>query len=54
MNVEPSKRRTLCFPALKIHVSNATKEILDKFGTFQVEFRGDIELRGIKSEIRNV
>lgn len=31
---------------LKIHVSNATKLILDKFGTFQLELRGDIELKG--------
>lgn len=31
---------------MKIHVSNATKEILEKFGTFQVEFRGDVELKG--------
>lgn len=34
------------FAALKIHVSNTTKEILDKFGTFQVELRGEVELKG--------
>lgn len=34
------------FIALRIHVSNATKDILDKFGTFQVELRGDVELKG--------
>ncbi len=32
--------------ALKIHVSHATKMILDKFGTFNLELRGDIELKG--------
>ncbi|XP_044317901.1 atrial natriuretic peptide receptor 1 isoform X2 [Drosophila rhopaloa] len=30
----------------KIHVSSATKAILDKFGTFQMEHRGDVELKG--------
>nr|XP_016928296.1 receptor-type guanylate cyclase gcy-28 isoform X1 [Drosophila suzukii] len=30
----------------KIHVSSATKAILDKFGTFQMEQRGDVELKG--------
>ncbi|XP_002006469.3 atrial natriuretic peptide receptor 1 isoform X2 [Drosophila mojavensis] len=30
----------------KIHVSSATKAILDKFGTFQLEHRGDVELKG--------
>nr|XP_017002067.2 receptor-type guanylate cyclase gcy-28 isoform X2 [Drosophila takahashii] len=30
----------------KIHVSSATKVILDKFGTFQLEQRGDVELKG--------
>ncbi|XP_030376658.1 atrial natriuretic peptide receptor 1 [Scaptodrosophila lebanonensis] len=30
----------------KIHVSSATKEILDKFGTFELESRGDVELKG--------
>lgn len=34
------------FPAGKIHVSSATKAILDKFGTFQLEQRGDVELKG--------
>lgn len=37
----------LCsFTALKIHVSEATKEILDQFGTFQMELRGEVELKG--------
>ncbi|XP_054277953.1 atrial natriuretic peptide receptor 1-like [Macrosteles quadrilineatus] len=31
---------------LRIHVSEATKEILDKFGTFQLELRGEVELKG--------
>lgn len=32
--------------ALKIHVSDATKEILDTFGTFRLELRGEVELKG--------
>lgn len=32
--------------ALKIHVSEATKQILDQFGTFQMELRGEVELKG--------
>lgn len=32
--------------ALKIHVSDTTKEILDKFGTFQLELRGEVEMKG--------
>ncbi|XP_063976450.1 atrial natriuretic peptide receptor 1 isoform X2 [Diachasmimorpha longicaudata] len=31
---------------LRIHVSEATKNILDKFGTFELELRGEVELRG--------
>uniref|UniRef100_T1GMB8 Guanylate cyclase domain-containing protein n=1 Tax=Megaselia scalaris TaxID=36166 RepID=T1GMB8_MEGSC len=31
---------------LKIHVSSATKYILDKFGTFKLELRGQVELKG--------
>lgn len=31
---------------LKIHVSEATKNILDKFRTFDLEFRGEVELKG--------
>lgn len=34
------------FSALKIHMSDATKEILDKFGTFKLESRGEVELKG--------
>ncbi|XP_031788540.1 atrial natriuretic peptide receptor 2-like [Nasonia vitripennis] len=31
---------------LKIHVSRATKDFLDKYGTFDLELRGDVELKG--------
>lgn len=31
---------------LKIHVSETTKAIFDKFGTFRLELRGEIELKG--------
>jgi atrial natriuretic peptide receptor A len=31
--------------ALKIHISIQTKEILDDFGTFEVELRGEIEMK---------
>ncbi|CAG5097745.1 Similar to Npr1: Atrial natriuretic peptide receptor 1 (Rattus norvegicus) [Cotesia congregata] len=31
---------------LKIHVSETTKNILDKFGTFELELRGEVELKG--------
>nr|XP_020656382.1 atrial natriuretic peptide receptor 2 [Pogona vitticeps] len=32
--------------ALKIHVSSSTKEILDEFGCFELELRGDVEMKG--------
>jgi hypothetical protein len=32
--------------ALRIHVSDATKQILGRFGTFQLELRGEVELKG--------
>uniref|UniRef100_A0A670Z5M0 Guanylate cyclase n=1 Tax=Pseudonaja textilis TaxID=8673 RepID=A0A670Z5M0_PSETE len=32
--------------ALKIHISAATKEILDEFGCFLLELRGDVEMKG--------
>ncbi|XP_059472834.1 atrial natriuretic peptide receptor 1 isoform X1 [Neocloeon triangulifer] len=32
--------------ALRIHVSDATKQILSRFGTFQLELRGEVELKG--------
>ncbi|XP_046602850.1 atrial natriuretic peptide receptor 1 [Neodiprion virginianus] len=31
---------------LRIHVSEATKKILDKYGTFDLELRGEVELKG--------
>lgn len=31
--------------ALKIHVSPHTKEVLDTFGTFELELRGEIEMK---------
>lgn len=35
----------MCFVALKIHVSPQTKEVLDTFGTFDLELRGEIEMK---------
>nr|XP_005998390.2 PREDICTED: atrial natriuretic peptide receptor 2-like [Latimeria chalumnae] len=32
--------------ALKIHLSSATKEVLDQFGCFDLELRGDVEMKG--------
>ncbi|XP_067320809.1 atrial natriuretic peptide receptor 2 isoform X2 [Anolis sagrei] len=32
--------------ALRIHVSSCTKEILDEFGCFELELRGDVEMKG--------
>ncbi|TSL28199.1 Atrial natriuretic peptide receptor 2 [Bagarius yarrelli] len=32
--------------ALRIHVSSATKEVLDEFGYFDLQLRGDIEIKG--------
>ncbi|KAK8777007.1 hypothetical protein V5799_029648 [Amblyomma americanum] len=31
---------------LKIHVSTCTKEVLDTFKTFQLELRGEVEMKG--------
>uniref|UniRef100_A0A8C6KAR9 Guanylate cyclase n=1 Tax=Nothobranchius furzeri TaxID=105023 RepID=A0A8C6KAR9_NOTFU len=31
--------------ALKIHVSSATKEVLDEFGYFDLQLRGDVEMK---------
>ena len=33
------------FAALKIHVSSATKEVLDEFGYFDLQLRGDVEMK---------
>ena len=35
----------LCFTALKIHLSSATKEVLDEFGYFDLQLRGDVEMK---------
>uniref|UniRef100_A0A8C6SD81 Guanylate cyclase n=1 Tax=Neogobius melanostomus TaxID=47308 RepID=A0A8C6SD81_9GOBI len=35
--------------ALKIHMSSATKEVLDEFGYFDLQLRGDIEMKVSKS-----
>lgn len=35
----------MCFAALKIHVSSATKEVLDEFGYFDLQLRGDVEMK---------
>lgn len=32
--------------ALKIHVSEATRTVLDDFNCFQLELRGDVEMKG--------
>lgn len=32
--------------ALKIHMSSATKEVLDEFGYFDLQLRGDVEMKG--------
>lgn len=31
--------------ALRIHVSSATKEVLDEFGYFDLQLRGDVEMK---------
>uniref|UniRef100_UPI00398ED8EB atrial natriuretic peptide receptor 2 isoform X1 n=1 Tax=Pristiophorus japonicus TaxID=55135 RepID=UPI00398ED8EB len=37
--------------ALKIHVSSTTKNVLDEFGSFELELRGDVEMKG-KGKLR--
>nr|XP_008122827.1 PREDICTED: atrial natriuretic peptide receptor 1 [Anolis carolinensis] len=37
--------------ALKIHLSGATKSILEEFGCFELELRGDVEMKG-KGKLR--
>jgi hypothetical protein len=32
--------------ALKIHISHSTKQILDKFGTFDIAVRGNVSMKG--------
>ena len=47
--VRDRSRVTTCgcgvISALKIHVSPQTKEVLDTFGTFQTELRGEVEMK---------
>jgi len=31
---------------LKIHVSSATRDVLQEFNCFQLELRGDVEMKG--------
>jgi len=33
------------FAALKIHVSPKTKAVLDTFGSFELELRGEVEMK---------
>ena len=44
-----SSKRTdkniITFTALRIHVSPVTSEILEKFGTFELELRGPVEMK---------
>jgi atrial natriuretic peptide receptor A len=40
--------KPIIYTALKIHVSPATKALLDSFGTFRLELRGDIEMKARK------
>ena len=35
----------LFLSALKIHVSPQTKEVLDTFNCFELEFRGEVEMK---------
>lgn len=41
----PAPSMSLFHPALKIHVSSTTKEVLDEFGCFELELRGDVEMK---------
>lgn len=37
--------------ALKIHLSSETKAVLEEFGGFELELRGDVEMKG-KGKVR--
>ena len=39
------RSRIFFFSALKIHVSQSTKDVLDTFNTFVLEERGEIEMK---------
>lgn len=45
------KLRLVCFAALKIHLSSATKEVLDEFGYFDLQLRGDVEMKVNSSSV---
>lgn len=36
---------TPSFPALKIHLSSETKAVLEEFDGFELELRGDVEMK---------
>lgn len=37
--------------ALKIHVSSQTKALLDSFGTFRLDLRGDVEMKVMNNDV---
>lgn len=39
-------RNLFTHAALRIHVTHTTKDILETFKTFQLELRGEVELKG--------
>lgn len=41
-------------PALKIHVSSTTKDALDELGCFQLELRGDVEMKVMADQGKGV
>ena len=44
-NDKPILLNIITFAALRIHVSPVTCEILEKFGTFDLELRGPVEMK---------
>ncbi|KPP78305.1 atrial natriuretic peptide receptor 1-like, partial [Scleropages formosus] len=44
--VNTSSRMESNGEALKIHVSSATRDVLEEFNCFQLELRGDVEMKG--------
>lgn len=43
--LHPSSSSLLPYPALKIHLSSETKAVLEEFGGFELELRGDVEMK---------
>lgn len=41
----------LLSPALRIHLSSETKAVLEEFDGFELELRGDVEMKG-KGKVR--